>query len=83
MIWTIIELEEDIMVLNNADMLSFWKKNSEQRAENPWFFFKIRFPMSTDVVNPGVKDPEMLTANLAVRLLLAPVAGQMFSYILH
>ena len=31
--------------------------------------------MSTDVVNPGVRDAEMLTANLAVRLLLAPVAG--------
>ena len=38
-------------------------------------FFKIRFPMSTDVVNPAVRDAEMLTANLAVRLLLAPVAG--------
>ena len=31
--------------------------------------------MSTDVVNPAVRDAEMLTANLAVRLLLAPVAG--------
>ena len=31
--------------------------------------------MSTDVVNPVVRDAEMLTANLAVRLLLAPVAG--------
>ena len=29
------------------------------------------FPMSTDVVNPAVRDAEMLTANLAVRLLLA------------
>ena len=28
-----------------------------------------------DVVNPAVRDAEMLTANLAVRLLLAPVAG--------
>ena len=27
--------------------------------------------MSTDVVNPAVRDAEMLTANLAVRLLLA------------
>ena len=26
--------------------------------------------MSTDVVNPAVRDAEMLTANLAVRLLL-------------
>ena len=33
------------------------------------------FPMSADVVNPAVRDAEMLTANLAVRLLLAPVAG--------
>ena len=33
------------------------------------------FPMSTDVVNPAVRDAEMLTANLAVRLLLAPDAG--------
>ena len=33
------------------------------------------FPMSTDVVNSAVRDAEMLTANLAVRLLLAPVAG--------
>ena len=33
------------------------------------------FPMSTDVVNPAVRDAEMLTANLAVSLLLAPVAG--------
>ena len=31
--------------------------------------------MSTDVVNPAVRDAEMLTANLAVCLLLAPVAG--------
>ena len=32
--------------------------------------------MSTDVVNPAVRDAEMLiTANLAVNLLLAPVAG--------
>ena len=44
-------------------------------------FLKIRFkcffafPMSMDVVNPAVRDTEMLTANLAVRLLLAPVAG--------
>ena len=30
--------------------------------------------MSTDVVNPAVRDAEMLTANLEVRLLLAPVA---------
>ena len=30
---------------------------------------------STDVVNPAVRDAEMLTANLAVRLLLAPIAG--------
>ena len=29
------------------------------------------FPMSTDVVNPAVRDAEMLTANLAVRLPLA------------
>ena len=29
------------------------------------------FPISTDVVNPAVRDAEMLTANLAVRLLLA------------
>ena len=29
------------------------------------------FPMSTDVVNPAVGYAEMLTANLAVRLLLA------------
>ena len=33
------------------------------------------FPMSTDVVNPTLRDAEMLTANLAVHLLLAPVAG--------
>ena len=33
------------------------------------------FPMSMDVVNPAVRDAEMLTANLAVGLLLAPVAG--------
>ena len=53
------------------------------------FFLKIRFkcflpPM--DVVNPAVRDTEMLTANLAVRLLLAPVAGHnpvTFLYILH
>ena len=32
------------------------------------------FPMSMDVVNPAVRDAEMLTANLAVRLLLAAVA---------
>ena len=38
-------------------------------------FLKNPFPMSTDVVNPAVRDAEMLTANLAVRLLLAPVAG--------
>ena len=44
-------------------------------------FFKTRlkmlfaFPMSTDVVNPAVRDAEMLTANLAERLWLAPVAG--------
>ena len=31
--------------------------------------------MSTDVVIPAVRDAEMLTANLAVRLLLAPGAG--------
>ena len=31
--------------------------------------------MSVGVVNPAVRDAEMLTANLAVRLLLAPVAG--------
>ena len=31
--------------------------------------------MSTDVVNPAVRDAEKLTANLAVRLLLAPIAG--------
>ena len=39
------------------------------------FFLKICFPMSTDIVNPAVRDAEMLTANLAVRLLLALVAG--------
>ena len=33
------------------------------------------FPMSTDVVNPALRDSIMLTANLAVCLLLAPVAG--------
>ena len=33
------------------------------------------FPMSTDVVNPAVREAEMITANLAIRLLLAPVAG--------
>ena len=33
------------------------------------------FPMLTDVVNPPVRDAEMLTADLAVRLLFAPVAG--------
>ena len=32
------------------------------------------FPLSTDIVNPAVRDAEMLTANLAVRLLLVPVA---------
>ena len=38
---------------------------------------KIRdfFKKSVDVVNPAVRDAEMLTANLAVRLQLAPVAG--------
>ena len=67
-------------------MLSFWKKNAGQCAENPWFFKKnplnsskcflpSPWPMSTDVVNPAMRDAEMLTANLAVRLLLAPVAG--------
>ena len=34
--------------------------------------------MSTDVVNPAVRDAEMLTANLAVCLLLAPVAGLLY-----
>ena len=40
------------------------------------------FPMSTDVVNPAVRDAEMLTADLAVRLLLAPVAGHTKSNVL-
>ena len=31
--------------------------------------------MSTDVINPAVRDAVMRTAKLAVRLLLAPVAG--------
>ena len=31
--------------------------------------------MSTDVVNPAVRDAEMLTANFAVRLPLVAVAG--------
>ena len=39
------------------------------------FFFKSVLSMSTDVVNPAVRDVEMITANLAVLLLLAPVAG--------
>ena len=38
--------------------------------KNP-FSMLFAFPMSTDVVNPAVRDAEMLTANLAVRLLLA------------
>ena len=38
-------------------------------------FLLFAFPMSMDVVNPAVRDAEMLTANLAVRLLLVPVAG--------
>ena len=33
------------------------------------------FPVSMDVVNPAVRDAKIFTANLAVRLLLAPVAG--------
>ena len=61
--------------LGGARHVKFLKKNAGQRAENPWFFLKIRFPMSTDVVNPAVRDAEMLPANLAVRLLLVPIAG--------
>ena len=58
-----------------TDMLSFWEKMRDSARKIRDFFLKIRFPMSTDVVNPAVRDAEMLTANLAVRLLLAPIAG--------
>ena len=53
------------------------------------FFKKIRFevlnaffafPMSTDVVNPVVRDAEMLTANLAVRLPLAITQSNVLVY---
>ena len=43
-------------------------KSSKCFLPSPW-------PMSTDVVNPSMKAAEMLTANLAVCLLLAPAAG--------
>ena len=64
-----------------ADMLSFWKKMRDNARKISDFFKKnpftmlFAFPMSTEVVNPAVRDAEMLTANLAVRLMLAPVAG--------
>ena len=36
--------------------------------------------MSTDVVNPAVRDAEMLTANLAVRLPLAITQSNVLVY---
>ena len=38
------------------------------------------FPMSTDVVNPAVRDAEMLTANLAVGLPLAITQSNVLVY---
>ena len=38
------------------------------------------FPMSTNVVNPTVRDAEMLTANLAVRLPLAITQSNVLVY---
>ena len=40
----------------------------------------IAFPMSTDVFNPAVRDAEMLTANLAVRLPLAITQSNVLVY---
>ena len=44
--------------------VKFLKKNAGQSAENPWFFKKIRFPMSTDVVNPAVRELKCLQQTL-------------------
>ena len=57
----------------------FLKKKMRHNARKIRDLFKKSveqfFPMSTDVFNPAVRDAEMLTGNLVVRLLLARVAG--------
>ena len=46
-------------------------------------FFKNPFPHVYGRRKSAVRDAEMLTANLAVRLLLAPVAGYMYVFLLY
>ena len=64
------------------------KKNAGQRAENLWFFKKIRFEVLNAFClphvygrrHPAVRDAEMLTANLAVRLPLAITQSNVLVY---
>ena len=75
-----------VLINDTARHVKFLEKKCGTTRGKSVIFFKIpfpmlfAFPMSTDVVNPAVRDAEMLTANLAVRLLLAITQSNVLVY---